>query len=84
MAFSFKEPNINTGKPWSEMDDQDLLAYFSKGAMVKHKAVAQAAEFLCRNQVEVRQRLRELGYIRSRSEAARVGNRKRLTRDAPQ
>jgi hypothetical protein len=70
-------PNINTGKPWSDMDDQDLMVCFTKGDAVTHKAVIAAADFLCRNGEEVRARLRELGYIRPRDEAARAGNRKR-------
>jgi hypothetical protein len=49
-------PNINTGKPWSKMDDDDLKTYFVKGETVLHKAVARAADFLCRNQAEVRAR----------------------------
>jgi hypothetical protein len=58
--------NINTAKPWSKMDDQDPELYFVKGETVPYAAVARAAEFLCRNQVEVRARLRELGYVRCR------------------
>jgi hypothetical protein len=37
--------NINTGKPWSKMDDDDLTAYFVKGETVPYAAVARAAEF---------------------------------------
>jgi hypothetical protein len=40
-------PNINTGKPWSELDDRDLMDSFIKGEPMVHKAVAQAAVFLC-------------------------------------
>jgi len=68
-------PNINTGKPWSAMDDQDLMCCFTKGEPVTHEAVVEAADFLCRNGEEVRARLRELGYIRRRT--ARAGHRKR-------
>jgi len=63
-------PNLNTGKPWSAMDDEDLKAWF-KDKTVRHKDVIAAAEFLCRNGEEVRARLRKLGYIRSRATAAR-------------
>jgi len=70
-------PNINTGKPWSEMDDRDLVGQFTKGEPVRHKAVIQAADFLCRNGEEVRARLRELGYIRPRAQAPRAKHRKR-------
>ena len=62
-------PNLNTGKPWSAMDDEDLKAWF-KDKRVKHKDVITAAEFLCRNGEEVRARLRKLGYIRSKAAAA--------------
>jgi hypothetical protein len=70
-------PNINTGKPWSDLDDSDLTDCFAKGEPVAHKAVISAAAFLGRNGEEVRARLRELGYIRPRDEAARAGRRKR-------
>jgi hypothetical protein len=49
-------PNLNTGKPWSEMDDEDLRASIAAGDTSK-----AAAEFLCRNANEVRKRARELG-----------------------
>ena len=76
MGFRRDLPNLNTGTPWSETDDQDLRACFSKRKPVTHKAVIEAATFLCRNGEEVRARLRELGYIRPRAEAARFGRRK--------
>jgi hypothetical protein len=59
-----KGPNLNTGEPWSAMDDADLAAMFTKGEPIKQKAVIEAAEFLCRNGAEIRTRLRELGYMR--------------------
>jgi len=77
MTIRRDTPNINTGKAWSEMDDRDLQSCFVKGEPVTHKVVIDAADFLCRNGEEVRARLRQLGYIRSRSEAARAGRRKR-------
>jgi len=77
MPIRLNVPNINTGKAWSDMDDRDLKASFTKGMAVQHKDVIAAAEFLCRNGEEVRARLRELGYIRSRRDAARAGSRKR-------
>jgi hypothetical protein len=49
-------PNLNTGKPWSEMDDEDLRASIAAGDTSK-----TAAEFLCRNANEVRKRAKELG-----------------------
>jgi hypothetical protein len=75
MPIRINVPNLNTGKPWSEMDDEDLKAWFDKRVPVQHKDVIAAAEFLCRNGEEVRARLRELGYIRSRSNAAQTGQR---------
>jgi len=69
--------NLNTGKPWSKMDDEDLTIFFVKGEAIGDKAVIKAADFLCRNGEEVRARLRALGYIRPRDEAARAGHRKR-------
>jgi hypothetical protein len=70
MPIRLNVPNINTGEPWSSMDDEDLKRWFDKRLPVKHKDVIAAAEFLCRNGEEVRARLRELGYIRSRATAA--------------
>ena len=69
MVIQLNVPNINTGKPWSRMDDEDLKGWFTKGKRVQHKDVANVAEFLCRNQQEVRARLRKFGYIRSRTDA---------------
>jgi hypothetical protein len=57
-------PNLNTGEPWSEIDDADLRQFVEEGKPVSHKAIVEAAEFLCRNGTEVRDRLRELGYIK--------------------
>ena len=51
-----EQPNINTGKPWSEMDNADLRHD------VKRKVpVDRIAEFLCRTEKEVRDKARELG-----------------------
>jgi hypothetical protein len=58
------------------MDDEDLKARFTKGTPVRPKDVTGAADFLCRNAEEVSARLRELGYIRSRTVAARGGHQK--------
>jgi hypothetical protein len=67
MPIRLNVPNLNTGTPWSPMDDEDLKAWFDKRMPVQQKDVIEAAEFLCRNGEEVRERLRELGYIRSRA-----------------
>jgi hypothetical protein len=57
-------PNMNTGEPCWDMSDADLRLFLDQGKPVSHKAVADAAEFLCRNGTEIRNRLRELGYIK--------------------
>jgi hypothetical protein len=49
-------PDLNSGKPWSELDDEDLRASVANGATSK-----VAAEFLCRTGREVRERAKELG-----------------------
>jgi hypothetical protein len=50
----------NDGKPWSEMDLNDLKAVIADGATIE-----EAAEFLCRSGTvrEVRRKARELGLL---------------------
>jgi hypothetical protein len=51
-----ERPNLNTGTPWSEMDDTDLRW------QVKHKVpVDEIADFMCRTEKEIRDQARELG-----------------------
>jgi hypothetical protein len=54
IRFPFGAP-INEGKPWSDMDDSDLLDFDGEG-----RSIAETAEFLCRTEDEGRARLEEL------------------------
>jgi hypothetical protein len=49
------KPNLNDGKPWSEMDLLDL-----RNSMALGNSVAYVAEFLCRSEDEVREKIAEL------------------------
>jgi hypothetical protein len=56
-------PNLNTGKPWSEMDLSDLRHSLERGT-----SVPEIADFLCRDPEEVWQKMNELktrllGYL---------------------
>lgn len=53
-------PDLNTGNPWSEMDDADLLSSVGDGPVTESMLI-EAAFFLCRNKEEVHERLKELG-----------------------
>jgi len=48
--------DANSGKPWSEMDLEDLRHSLDYG-----NTFADAANFLCRDEDEVRQKSRALG-----------------------
>lgn len=48
--------DANSGKPWSEMDITDLTHAIKHG-----DTIAQAASFLCRDEDEVREKMKELG-----------------------
>lgn len=48
-------PNVNSGKPWSEMDIRDL-----KVALQYNRTVAEIAHFLCRDMEEVEAKIAEL------------------------
>ena len=48
-------PNLNSGKEWSEVDIEDLI-----GALAYGRTVAEAADFLCRDEDEVRAKVKEL------------------------
>jgi hypothetical protein len=50
--------DANSGKPWSEMDIQDLRASLDFG-----NTIADAASMLCRDEDEVRQKAKELGLV---------------------
>jgi hypothetical protein len=49
------EPNLNEGKPWSEMDLVDL-----KNSLAYSRSVEDIADFLCRSVKEVREKVFEL------------------------
>jgi hypothetical protein len=48
-------PNLNEGKPWSEMDLVDL-----KNALAFGRSGKDIADFLCRSEDEVREKIAEL------------------------
>ena len=48
-------PNINSGKPWSEMDLADLADCLKLG-----EPVEQIADFLCRDAEEIEAKMAEL------------------------
>jgi hypothetical protein len=50
------ETNLNKGKSWSEMDLFDL-----KNGVERDTPVAEIADFLCRNEEQVRARIADLG-----------------------
>jgi len=52
-----KEPaKLNSGKPWTEIDDRELRVELDQG-----RSVGETADLLCRTRAEVQQRMRELG-----------------------
>jgi len=53
--MQYGKPNLNEGKPWSEMDLVDLRSSLALGS-----SVAYIAEFLCRSEDEVRDKIAEL------------------------
>jgi hypothetical protein len=54
-VMRYDEPNLNEGKPWSEMDLFDL-----KNSLARGTPVAEIADFLCRSEKEVREKIAEL------------------------
>jgi hypothetical protein len=50
--------DVNSGKPWSEMDLSDLRDSIDCG-----DSFAEVALFLCRDEHEVRAKAKELGLI---------------------
>src|SRR5688572_3863311 len=65
-------PNLNTGTPWSEEDIADL----EWG--IKHRTtVDRIADFLCRTEIEIREKAGERGFLVS----GRGGRGVRQTRD---
>ena len=56
MPADIKNPDLNSGKPWSEMDIEDLRSFALGGA-----TAAETATFLCRDVDETITKARELG-----------------------
>ena len=56
-------PNLNTSKPWSSLDDADIRWGLTHG-----RSVEDTADFLCRTQAEIRERIAEI------AEADRIGD----------
>ena len=57
--------DANSGKRWSKMDILDLKNEIGRG-----RTVAQIASFLCRDEDEVREKMRELGLVVSEARFA--------------
>lgn len=53
-----ERPNLSTGKPWSQLDLDDL-----KAGLERKDSIAAIAQFLCRTEAEVREKVRELGFV---------------------
>jgi hypothetical protein len=51
-----ESPNLNTGVLWAESDTSDLIWCVNDG-----QSVEEIADFLCRTEEEVRDRLAEFG-----------------------
>jgi hypothetical protein len=51
-----EQPNLNTGVPWGEIDDRDLI-----WSVNDQQSIAEIADFLCRTKTEVRERMATLG-----------------------
>ena len=61
--------DANSGAPWSKMDISDLRNEIAHG-----RTVAQIASFLCRDEEEVREKMKELGLVeRSKGSPAGAG-----------
>jgi hypothetical protein len=58
--MQYSKPNLNEGKPWSEMDLVDVRNSLTHGG-----SVAEIAEFLCRSEREVHEKIAELELARS-------------------
>ena len=62
--MQYGEPNLNEGKAWSEMDLVDLGNSWAHG-----RSVAEIAEFLCRGEQEVQEKIAELGMSKEKPKA---------------
>jgi hypothetical protein len=59
--------DANSGEPWSEADISDL-----KNELHHGRTVAQTASFLCRDEDEVREKVKELGLEEHPGKRVRV------------
>jgi hypothetical protein len=57
--MQYGKPNLNEGKPWSKMDLVDLRNSLTLGS-----SVAYTADFLCRSEQEVHEKIAELETLR--------------------
>jgi hypothetical protein len=53
--MQYSKPNLNEGKPWSEMDLVDV-----RNGLTHGRSVGEIAEFLCRSEREVHEKVAEL------------------------
>jgi hypothetical protein len=53
--MKYGRPNLNEGKPWSEMDLADL-----RNSLAHGRSIEDIADFLCRSVEEVRVKVAEL------------------------
>jgi hypothetical protein len=60
--MQYGRPNLNEGKPWSEMDLVDL-----RNALAHGRSVEDIADFLCRSEQEVREKIAELDLLPSKA-----------------
>jgi hypothetical protein len=58
--------NLNTGQPWSELDLWDL-----QNSLALDDTAAEVADFLCRDEDEVRDKMIELGLEEGDNTAAK-------------
>jgi len=54
MTYSNDAPNLNTGKPWSGWDDEDI-----RWGLDHHQSIEETADFLCRTASEIHERIQE-------------------------
>src|SRR4051812_6893395 len=73
-------PDINDGKPWSEIDERDLKAELANGGSVE-----EAARHLCRagTAEEVARKAEELGLTVRRCGPSLTGQRRALSLGSP-
>jgi hypothetical protein len=62
-----EEPNLNTGTPWSPLEDEEI-----RWNLDHNHSIEEIADFLCRTRSEVRRRIREI------AEADAIGDPSRL------